>query len=918
MTVLDDRPVVAASAPQSAQERVRRSPIASWALASRLARREVRRRPGRTVLVMLLVALPVIAMASASIVGRTLSEANTDRAAWSNGQADLTWSTSTGPIPSLPEGSVSTEVLMTSTAMTAQAGDGLTAFTAELLDVDLSLPITDGIVDVVDGVAPIGGGDVLLSPGVARDLGVGIGDTVRFVRPDTERQVVGLGELQRQLDGPLVLMTDFDRDLLLPALDDERTLIDLPDGVDANEFAYLHSVANPSSRGFGTGDPWLNASREEVPTRTLAWGWVAGMVAYVALGIVITAAFATSARRQLVTIGQLSATGASQSVIRRTMAMQGAWTGAVGAAFGLVVAVGGLLLADREGWIERVANRSTGPLRLDAGDLVAVGITAVVASTVAALIPARSASRIPVLTALAGRRPVGAPPRWLAPVGVGLVCVGLLLLGAAAASDDPGDLTAAVALVGALCVLFGMVGAAPLIVAGVGRLGSRRGGVVRLASRSLDRGRSRSAAVLTAIATVAALGTAGASSVGLSEQSEIAQNARWDSDLSLVTLNFSRDYYRSVAAEAEARANDGIFDRPPERPMPLPDSLRSEIEGLLPDAQFVPVERVIIDPLPIDVRTLEEVGADELTAEPLFDVTVLTDVLIDRISFTDEQLAILDQDGILGTGAYGFEPERAHVILAESGPVDVVVRSSFPPVRVGDDEAEFVEQVITTTRGQWLGRVLVTEEFVEQNGLEAGTATYWVENPVDLTAEQRSALRKLNANQLGYFDDAFVPSATAPGFDLAIESGFETWWVELNSPSSSMNWALVRLAVVLVSLAVVLFVVAVGLSLAASESREERDVLHALGAAPTTLRRVAAIKAWVLVTGAAVIAVPLGYASAFVVGRATDSIGAAPFPWVVAFALIVVIPLVTAAMTWAVSALGQRFRPAAFSTFAVD
>ena len=37
--------------------------LARWRLAARLARREVRRRPGRTVLVMLLVTVPVMAMA---------------------------------------------------------------------------------------------------------------------------------------------------------------------------------------------------------------------------------------------------------------------------------------------------------------------------------------------------------------------------------------------------------------------------------------------------------------------------------------------------------------------------------------------------------------------------------------------------------------------------------------------------------------------------------------------------------------------------------------------------------------------------------------------------------------------------------------------------------------------------------------
>ena len=111
-------------------------------------------------------------------------------------------------------------------------------------------------------------------------------------------------------------------------------------------------------------------------------------------------------------------------------------------------------------------------------------------------------------------------------------------------------------------------------------------------------------------------------------------------------------------------------------------------------------------------------------------------------------------------------------------------------------------------------------------------------------------------------------------------------------------------------------VVAVGLSLAATESRDERDVLHAVGAPPRTLRRLAAAKAWVLTTGAAVIAVPAGYVTIFVVTKASDA--HAPFPFAIAAALLFVIPAVTAGITLAVSAIAQRFRPVTYSTLATE
>ena len=47
------------------------SRLAPWRVAARLARREVRRRPGRTVLVSLLVVVPVLVLLVASAVWRT-------------------------------------------------------------------------------------------------------------------------------------------------------------------------------------------------------------------------------------------------------------------------------------------------------------------------------------------------------------------------------------------------------------------------------------------------------------------------------------------------------------------------------------------------------------------------------------------------------------------------------------------------------------------------------------------------------------------------------------------------------------------------------------------------------------------------------------------------------------------------------
>ena len=60
-----------------------------WRLAARLAGREVRRRPGRTLLVTVLVAVPVMAMTVASVLARTGADPWAERFIRSHGSADI-------------------------------------------------------------------------------------------------------------------------------------------------------------------------------------------------------------------------------------------------------------------------------------------------------------------------------------------------------------------------------------------------------------------------------------------------------------------------------------------------------------------------------------------------------------------------------------------------------------------------------------------------------------------------------------------------------------------------------------------------------------------------------------------------------------------------------------------------------------
>jgi len=926
VTLLDDRPEAAAKPSDDHRfaDRVLSAPTSSWRFASRLARREVRRRPGRTILVMLLVILPVIGMTTGSILYRTSRTFDAPAAARQYGTADLL----VNPFdpggeprdvlatvaPLLPDGSTTTEYVEAWSSVSADVDGVVVSIGLSFTDVDLDDPITAPTVVVDSGRTPEGADEVLLSPDVAERFDTAVGDSLELVRPDLDLTVVGIGREAHSANSDIMVVGEFDRDLLRPDRYSVQTLIDLPDDVTTAEKDELIMAVQAAGLGVNDVESWVYTGGSET-ARDLAWGWVAGVVSLVAVGIVIAAAFATSARRQLVTIGQLSANGAPERLIRRTMGLQGFWTGLFGSIAGVAVALAALLVARRLELLELFTNSVVRSLTVMPLDLVIIVATATSAAMAAASIPARSAARIPVLSALAGRRPVATPPSWMAPVGVVAFVVGLFLLGGVASSDDAGDFGAMLAVIGSMSILFGIVCASPLIVAAVGDIGSRAGGVVRLAARSLGRARARSAAVLTAIATVGSLAMVGATVAPNVDEST------YEPDLTFVSLNFYANSFReadlAMTNEDGASALPAIIDPGPIAPSELPVDIRQGVERALPDAEWTPVTRTIDDPLPFRTDTGQTVFPDGFDAGTRWEtsVTVADEALTAQLDLSPEQEEILDADGVLGLSPFLDEV----TIFTPVGSPTFDLTSSLQALgfdRVPVTDEEFARIPNSFRDAGWTDLV-VSPAFVETNEMPTAVHSYRIQNPTDLTGSQRDLVS--NSSGAGFGQDAFVADATASGYEsLTPLDGNDAsgWATSYESPQWRIPDGLIEAAVIAASMLLVLGVVAIGLSLAATESRDERDVLHAVGASPRTLRRVSAAKAWVLTTGAALVAVPAGYITIFVITRAADA--SAPFPFVVAGALLIGIPVVAAGSTLAVSALTQRFRPTTYSTLATD
>ncbi len=499
-------------------------------LAWRLARREVRRRPGRTLLVVAMVAVTVAGITVADLAYR--SHELPEPAAFGQAVSRLEVSLGDGDTRDalelaqsvVPDGAESVsgwEVSGLPVQRDDLRGKGLFA---RLWTVDVSDPLLRGAVQVQQGALPSEPDEVLLGSAAAAVLDMEVGDTLQLARPRIDLRVVGIGDTVDSKD--LFLAPGYPTDELRQGL----------------KVAVVY--ADVVLDGLGSVQPMFGAelppgwfvSTPPVPQPTnyseLLIGWLVATLLLSVLGIVIAAAFAASGRRQLVTLGQLGAVGGDERLARRFLGLQGSLTGLIGALAGVGL---GVAVAQLVG--DPILRNDRMDLALF--DLAVVVATTTVIATGAALLPTRRLATAPVLTALAGRVPQREVGRASVVNSVVIIAVGLIVLGGAVASTRHGGSSQAVAgiaiaLLGLGAVLGGMCALSPFLIDRWGRVGGRVEGTTRLAVRSLARQRARSAALVAAIAAVGAVGIAGAS--GIERWSELRSTSPSPERLDVITV----------------------------------------------------------------------------------------------------------------------------------------------------------------------------------------------------------------------------------------------------------------------------------------------------------------------------------------------------------------------------------------------
>jgi putative ABC transport system permease protein len=340
--------------------------------------------------------------------------------------------------------------------------------TYQLRSQDPHGPYGGPMLQLLSGRYPTGADEVALTPGLASTLRLRIG----VVWSQDGKQVVGT------VQNPQSLLDEFA--LVLPGQVAHPTsvsaLFDAP-GVDPSSIG--HYVSTPGTANNNPINP---------DTIVLALATV-GMLL---IALVSIGGFTVLAQRRLRALGMLESLGATDRNVRLVLRANGVIVGVVGALAGVALGLVAWLAYRPQN--EQSAHHLIPMFALPWTVIVVAMVLAVVATFFAAGHPARAVTRIPVVSALAGRP---APPRQIHRSFIpGLVAfvIGFVMFSLSGAQRSPGFL-----LPGFIALVAGVILVAPFFLAMLARIGRRAPIAVRLSLRDLSRYRARSGSALSAI-----------------------------------------------------------------------------------------------------------------------------------------------------------------------------------------------------------------------------------------------------------------------------------------------------------------------------------------------------------------------------------------------------------------------------------
>ncbi len=461
----------------------------------RIARRNIGRSRWRSLLISLLVMLPVAAMLGAATIVQTVTPTPERSVTHQMGEADLlvysagSGATSDALRAALPSGSRVEPVRVAEGRLVLP---GMEA-SVTLRSIDLG-GLAKGMLAIVDGRPPRNPGEVAISASVASLAAVGIGDSITLKGLGSPT-VVGLVEDQFDLKARVVLQ-DVSAAAAAAAQGQTNWLVGLPPGTDVASLDLGTDIAGPSSALFQSTSRGAATMTNAGPTPAIV---LLGGLALLEAALVASAAFAVSIRRRQRELGLLAATGAEPRDLAGTVMAEGALLGGLGVLTGVIVGVGGALAVSP--WLDQLTDRRNPPIGVAPPWILVAGGIGLFAALVAALVPAWTAARLPVLTALSGRRPGPAPARRTLSLGIVMIGIAIALTssGAAMRLRDQGSMSSLLLLAGAILGTLGFGACSPWLLERLEKPAARLPLASRIALRDTARARSRNGPIVTAL-----------------------------------------------------------------------------------------------------------------------------------------------------------------------------------------------------------------------------------------------------------------------------------------------------------------------------------------------------------------------------------------------------------------------------------
>ncbi|MGW6128807.1 ABC transporter permease [Cellulomonas sp. NPDC055163] len=279
----------------------------------------------------------------------------------------------------------------------------------------------DDTLDLTDGRAPEGEGEIAVEAATLESSGLALGDTTTVVLGDELRTVEVVGEATggTPFAGATIVLLDADVATAAFAADGLVPLhgVYAEDGVPEAELVErveeaLAGVPEAAQTDVVTGDSLRADTRDEIDSQL---GFVttfllvfAGISLFVG-GFIIANTFAMSVRQRMREFALLRAVGASPAQVLASILVQAAAVGVLGSALGVAGGVG--LVQVLKVVFERMGMALSGEIPLDGFTVVVSILVGTVVSVLAAALPARRAALVPPVEAM--RDDVAVPERSL-------------------------------------------------------------------------------------------------------------------------------------------------------------------------------------------------------------------------------------------------------------------------------------------------------------------------------------------------------------------------------------------------------------------------------------------------------------------------------------------------------------------------